>query len=231
MKHRALLVLTGLALAAASLQAQRAPRKPSAPPVAAAAKPAAARPAGSSLVTRVDNTGFIQLEADSFNALDMKHKALAYWLVQASIAIDPIIYDQLSAYGIREKRLIEEIMARPAGTPAPELARIRSFALLFWANRGNHNENTAQKFLPGFTPAELEAAALRTFRAGGFRHVYADLPPLMTEAEVKRELADLQAPLFDPAFEPMATAKTPPPGQDILQASSNTFYRLSLIHI
>src|SRR5437867_8892243 len=100
------------------------------------------------LVERVGDTGFIQLEADSFRALDPRQQALAYWLTQASIAIDPIIYDQLSQYGLRQKRVLEEIVARPAGIPPQTFAKIREYALLFWANRGDHNENTGQKFLP-----------------------------------------------------------------------------------
>src|SRR5437764_10937943 len=102
----------------------------------------------SPLVERVGDTGFIQLRAESFEKLDARQQALAYWLTQASIAIDPIVYDQLSQYAIREKRLLEEIMGHASGIPDASLARIRQFALLFWANRGNHNENTPQKFLP-----------------------------------------------------------------------------------
>jgi phage major head subunit gpT-like protein len=52
--------------------------------------------AQSPLVERVDTTAFIQVEAKSFNALTPQQQALAYWLNQSSIAIDPIIYDQLS---------------------------------------------------------------------------------------------------------------------------------------
>jgi len=170
-------------------------------------------------VERVGDTGFIQLEADSFSRLDARQQALAYWLTQASIAIDPIIYDQLSQYGIREKRLLEGIVAieAPAG--------IRSFALLFWANRGNHNETTAQKFLPAFTFEELQRAAHTAQDRGAFKTAYADLAPLATREALDRELAELRSALFDPNVEPTATAKTPPPGKDILQASSNTFYR------
>jgi hypothetical protein len=50
------------------------------------------------------------VRAPSFEALSPRQQALAYWLTQASIAIDPIIYDQLSAYGLPQKRLLEEIM-------------------------------------------------------------------------------------------------------------------------
>src|SRR5215831_5786534 len=92
----------------------------------------------SPLVETVGDTGFLQLQAPSFATLSPKQKQLAYWLIQASIAIDPIIYDQLSAYGIREKRLLEGIVARRAAVPAGSFPRIREYALLFWANRGNH---------------------------------------------------------------------------------------------
>ena len=116
----------------------------------------------SALVDRVDSTAFIQLEADSFQALTPQQKKLAYWLSQASIATDPIIYDQLSKYGLRQKRLLEEIVAHPGGTSPEVMEKITAFAKLFWANRGNHNETTSQKFLPGFTFEELKAAAAQS---------------------------------------------------------------------
>ena len=181
--------------------------------------------AESPLVERVADTGFIQLKADSFSQLDARHQALAYWLMQAAIAIDPIIYDQLSQYGIREKRLLEGIVGHPAGISPDTLAKIRSYALLFWANRGNHNETTSQKFLPTLTFDELQRAALTARANGAFSTGYGDLPKLADESAVRQELASLRASLFDAAFEATATAKTPPTGKDIIQASSNTFYR------
>src|SRR5262245_43585555 len=182
-------------------------------------------PATSPLVERVADTGFIQLQADSFRQLDARQQALAYWLTQASIAIDPIIYDQLSQYGLRQKRLLEEIMARPAGVPPQTAAKIREFALLFWANRGNHNENTGQKFLPTFSADELRQAALNAHMSGGFTMKSGDVPALPKVEDVERELRELSPSLFDPNVEPITTAKTPPRGKDIIQASSNTFYR------
>ena len=176
------------------------------------------------LVERVADTGFIQMYAESVRQLDPRHQALAYWLSQASIAIDPIIYDQLSRFGIRQKRLLEEIVAQPG--PVSEAQRkIRDYALLFWANRGNHNETTAQKFLPTFSFEELKQGAMTAQTKGAFKTPYADLPALTTTAQLNRELEDLRQAFFDAAFEPTATAKSPPPGRDILQASSNTFYQ------
>jgi dipeptidyl-peptidase-3 len=112
-------------------------------PAAAESTGAAAK---STLVERVGSTGFLQLEADSFNQLTPREQTLAYWLSQASIAIDPIIYDQLSRFGLREKRLLEALVAHPEGIKPEVMAKIVAYAKLFWANKGNHNENTAQKF-------------------------------------------------------------------------------------
>jgi dipeptidyl-peptidase III len=179
----------------------------------------------SPLVETVADTGFIQIQAPSFAQLTPKQKELAYWLTQASIAIDPIIYDQLSKHGLRQKRLLEGIVAHREAIPADIYPKIREYALLFWANRGNHNETTAQKFLPSFTPDQLQVAVLQAQAAGAYAAPSGDLPPLTGADAVTKELADLNKPFFDPAFEPMITAKTPPPGQDILQASANNFYQ------
>ena len=108
--------------------------------------------ADNALVDRVGSTGFVQLQAESFKQLTPKQQTLVYWLTQASIAIDPIVYDQNSAFGLRQKRLLEEILR------ADPSKKIADFTKLFWASRGNHNDTTAQKFLPEFTFDELKSA-------------------------------------------------------------------------
>ena len=40
--------------------------------------------------------------------------------------------------------------------PPASLRKITDYTKLFWANTGNHNSYTAQKFLPEFTYEELE---------------------------------------------------------------------------
>jgi dipeptidyl-peptidase III len=176
------------------------------------------------LVDRVGNTGFVQIHAESFRALTLREKELAYWLTQAAIAIDPIIYDQLSWFGLRQKRMLEEIVSHPQGIDPATMTKITDYAKLFWGNRGNHNDLTAQKFLPEFTFEELQRAAFQAQKNGAFRLPYADLPALTGLDALTRELGDLQASLFDPDFEPMTTAKSPQGGKDIVQSSANTFY-------
>jgi dipeptidyl-peptidase-3 len=179
----------------------------------------------SSLAGRVGSTAFLQLEADSFSRLTPKQQALAYWLTQSAIAIDPIIYDQSSRFGLRQKRLLEALMAHPQGIPPEVMTRISNFTKLFWANRGNHNDTTAQKFLPEFTSAEFKEALSTLIRNGGrIGDPYGAGKPIVTQADLDAELTDLHQSLFDAAFEPMITAKTPKAGMDILQASANNFY-------
>jgi dipeptidyl-peptidase-3 len=178
-----------------------------------AQKPAAGE--ASTLVERVGNTGFMQVDAESFRDLSARQKALAYWLTQASIAIDPIIYDQFSRFGLRQKRILEAIVATPNGIPAGSRKKIVDYTKLFWANKGNRNNTTAQKFLPEFTPVELEAAALAALKAGKLDG---------DAAAVRNELKELQPSFFDPNFEPLVTAKSPRGSLDILQASANNFY-------
>jgi dipeptidyl-peptidase III len=169
--------------------------------------PIASLPAESPLVERVDTTAFIQIEAKSFNTLSPKQQALAYWLNQSSIAIDPILYDQLSRFGLRQKHVLEAVVSNKAKVDPAIYGRVLDFTKLFWANKGNHNETTAQKFLPKFTADDLKRAL---DQAG-----HKDLAP---------EVDALAPSLFDPEFEPMMTAKSPRGGQDIIQASSNNFY-------
>jgi dipeptidyl-peptidase-3 len=189
-------------------------------PAAAQNKPANAAtstsiPAGT-VVERVGNTGFVQIHAESFRALTSKEKELAYWLTQAAIAIDPIVYDQLSWFGLRQKRLLEEVVSHPQGINPAVLGKITDFAKLFWANRGNHNDMTAQKFLPDFTFEELQRAALQAQQNGGFKSSCADLPTLATPSGLTKEVGELKKSLFDPQFQPMTTAKSPQGSQDII---------------
>ena len=175
------------------------------------------------LVDRVGSTGFVQLEAESFQKLSARQQALAYWLSQASIAIHPIIFDQNSIWGLRQKRLLEGILLHHDGVSPQTFRKISDFTKLFWANRGNHNDNTAQKFLPEFTFEELQAAAAAALQAGAFK-ARAYGVAINNQAALDKELEALRPPLFDPDFQPMITAKSPQGGLDILQASANNFY-------
>jgi dipeptidyl-peptidase-3 len=177
------------------------------------------------LVERVDSTAFIQIEANSFRSLTPRQQHLAYWLWQASVAIDPIHYDQMSRFGLRQKRLLEGIVAHDQGIDPAVRKKILDFTKLFWSNRGNHQETTARKFLPEFTFEELQTAASIALKNGAWRtEKVIQKMPINTQSLLAKELNELKQPLFDSNFEPMVTAKSPEGGKDILQSSSNNYY-------
>src|ERR1700733_12195270 len=164
-------------------------------------------------VDRVGSTGFVQLEADSFHHLTPRQQALAYWLSQASIAIHPIIFDQVSRFGLRQKRVLELIVAHPDGIDHNVYGKILAFTKLFWANRGNHNETTAQKFLPEFTFEELRAAGLAVLQHTDGGH---GSGAAFTDGSFQKEIDDLRPSLFASDFQPLITAKSPRGSLDIL---------------
>jgi len=163
--------------------------------------------AESPIIERVDNTAFLQIEADNFLALSPKQQALAYWLNQSSIAIDPIIYDQLSRFGLRQKRVLEAVVSNKDKVDPALYSQIADFTKLFWANKGNHNETTARKFIPKFRADHLKRALGEAGRQDLISEVDALIPSL-----------------FDKDFEPMITAGIPGGGKDIIQSSANNFY-------
>jgi dipeptidyl-peptidase-3 len=128
-------------------------------------------------------------------------------LTQASIAIDPIIYDQLSRFGLQEKETLEAVLKAKDKVDPETYSQVLEFTKLFWGNKGNHHEQTGQKFLPRFTAESLKKALL----AAGRRDLAASAEKLAPS-------------LFDPNFEPILTAKTPEAGKDIIESSSNNFY-------
>ena len=169
----------------------------------------------SPLVDRVGDTGFLQLEAESFKDLSPQQKALAFWLSMAAIAVNPIVYDQNSSYGLELKHLLEQILTHSHGIDPGVLKKITDYTKLFWANHGNHNSFTSQKFLPEFTPEELQSAALQALK---------NRAALGMQAKLLKELADLRPAIFDPNYQPSLTVKNPKNGEDPLTASGNNLH-------
>jgi len=170
----------------------------------------------SPLVDRVGQTGFLQLEAESFKDLPLQQKALAHWLSMAAIAVNPIVYDQNSAYGLELKHLLEQIVTHSGGIDPAVLKKLTDYTKLFWANHGNHYSFTSQKFLPEFTYEELQAAAERALK---------NRARLGPKARLQKELEDLRKPIFDPDYQPYLTVKNPKNGEDPLAASGNNLYQ------
>jgi dipeptidyl-peptidase-3 len=113
--------------------------------------------------------------------------------------------------------VIEAILAHADAIDPETRSAIERYAKLFWINSGPHNNLTARKFVLECTPDEFAAAARAAWEAGA-RFPRAKGEPL--DALLRR----LEPMFFDPSFDQMVTAKTPPDGADILTASANNLY-------
>jgi dipeptidyl-peptidase-3 len=197
------------------------PAETSAAATPAAAKTVAAEPAGDRkyLLERVDDAAVVQLYADGFNDLPLKDKTLVWHLYQAAIAGRDIFFDQKHARALEMRDVLEAIVssAGKAQIEAATLAEIQRYTKLFWINSGPYNNLTAQKFVLEATPQAFAAAAQAAAKAGAAF-------PLKDGETLDALLARLQPMFFDPAVDPKVTEKTPPPGKDILTATSNNLY-------
>src|SRR5262245_56228053 len=113
--------------------------------------------------------------------------------------------------------VIEGIIAHPTGVDPQTLAEVQRYTKLFWVNTGPYNNLTGQKFVLPCTPEAFAAAAHAAEKAG------ARFPTVNGES-LDQLLTRLKPIFFDANVDPMVTAKTPPPGKDILAASSNNLY-------
>ena len=169
------------------------------------------------LLERVEEAAVVQLYADGFEALPRDQKILIYHLYRAAVAGRDIYYDQRYAHNLAMRDVLEEIITHADGIPAETFAEILRYTKLFWINTGPYNNLTARKFVLK-TTSEAFADAVRTAATNGSRF------PLAAGETVDAMLARMRPLFFDAEFEPMVTAKTPPQGKDILQASANNLY-------
>ena len=189
------------------------PSTSSSPPPA----PTAAATDRKYLLERVDEAAVVQLYADAFRDLTLKDKTLVWHLYQAAIAGRDIYYDQKYVHNLEMRDVLEAIITHPAGVDPKTLDEITRYTKLFWINTGPYNNLTARKFVLQCTPEALAAAAHAAEKAGA--------PfPLKNGETLDQLLARLKPAFFDPNVDPTITAKTPPPGKDILTASANNLY-------
>src|SRR5262245_36316955 len=169
------------------------------------------------LLEHVDDVAVVQIYADGFAALSLREKQLVWHLYLAALAGRDIYYDQRYAHNLDLRAVLEGVLTHAQALPSDVAAEIRRYTKLFWINSGPYNGLTARKSLLRIQP-DAWADAVEAAASGG-----APLP--VRNGESPRELAQRLAPiLFDAAFEPVLTSKSPGPGRDILQASANNLY-------
>ncbi|MFA6456899.1 MAG: peptidase M49, partial [Bacteroidota bacterium] len=157
----------------------------------------------------------VQLYADGFEKLSLKEKTFTYYLYQSAIAARDIAIDQRHRNALEIRELLEGIYSHPQGVDQALLEKIILYTKLFWVNNCQYDNITARKFVPLFSFDEF-AVALKSAISNG---------AVVTRANgetLDQKLERLRKPIFDGAFEPVQTNKTP--GEDMIAASGNNLY-------
>jgi dipeptidyl-peptidase-3 len=169
------------------------------------------------LLERVDDAAVVQLYADGFATLPLREKVLTWHLYLAALAGRDIYYDQRHALGLDMRAVLEAIVTHSTGIDARVLQEVRRYTKLFWINSGPYNNVTARKFVLRLTREELRDGATAAARNGASLSRWRN--------ETIEQLIERLAPMFlDASVDPTVTNKTPGPGRDILEASSNNLY-------
>jgi dipeptidyl-peptidase-3 len=169
------------------------------------------------LLERLGEAAVVQVYADGFSGLSLREKTLVWHLYRAAIAGRDIFYDQRYAHNLEMRDLLEAILTHAAEIDPVTLEEIQRYTKLFWINTGGYNNLTARKFVLICSPERFAAAAHAAVRSGAR---ISTRPGESLDGLLER----LRPMFFDPDFEPTVTAKSPPPGQDILMASANNLH-------
>ena len=139
-------------------------------------------------------------------------------LYEAAIAGRDIYYDQRYEHSLEMRDILEAILTHSTGVDPKTLEEIRPLhqAVL------DQQRAVQQPDRPQVRPADCTPEALR--RRGHAAESAGATFPLRNGETLDRTLARLKPAFFDPDVDPTVTAKTPPPGKDLLTASANNLY-------
>jgi len=166
-------------------------------------------------VDRFADVEVLRYEVPGFNELSLKEKKLAYYLSEAALAGNDIIYDQNYRHNLRIRKLLAAIVRSYSGDRSGDsYADLLTYAKRVWWAHGIHHHYSMDKMLPDFTPGELAALVAKTDSS---------LLPLDEGQTVDELLAMLQAPIFDPDTAPKKV--TLDPEVDQVVNSATNFYR------
>eukprot|EP01102_Stenamoeba_stenopodia_P022150 TRINITY_DN9139_c0_g1_i1.p1 TRINITY_DN9139_c0_g1~~TRINITY_DN9139_c0_g1_i1.p1 ORF type:complete len:662 (+),score=150.30 TRINITY_DN9139_c0_g1_i1:171-2156(+) len=160
---------------------------------------------------KVGNVRLVQLYADGFDELPTRDKLFAYYLSRAAIASRDISVDQHHHLALEIRDFLEKIlvhfMEHPNDAQQAVIQKIHTYLKLFWIGNGPYDSYTSKKYVLECLSDELLTVA----KLAG----YAD-------NEANEKVKRLEKILFDPAFEPMLTCKTP--GKDWIKESAVNFF-------
>jgi dipeptidyl-peptidase-3 len=168
---------------------------------------------------RAGPANVVQLYADGFEQLKTQEKILVYYLSLAALAGRDIAIDQHHRDALEVRQVLQQLHQYSAGIDPAILRKLDDYLKLFWINNGFYDDLTSKKFVPDCSFEDFRKACdIALQNAAHF--------DLAGGENLKRKLENLRKVIFDPAYEPVLTDKTP--GTDFIAASAVNFYARGL---
>lgn len=156
----------------------------------------------------------LRYKVEGFEQLTLKQKTFIYHLQEAALQGRDILFDQNGRYNLRIRRLLEAVYTHYAGARDDKFyTELATYLKRVWFSSGIHHHYGADKFLPGFTQAELRAA---------LRQVPAEALPLAAGQSLDALCDELFPVMFDPAVMPMRVNQKD--GDDLVLTSAGNYY-------
>lgn len=156
----------------------------------------------------------LRYQVPGFSNLPLAQKQLAYYLYEAALCGNDIIYDQKSRYGLMLRRSLENIYGTYTGDKtSADWKKFEEYCGRVWFSNGNHHHYGNEKFVPACSTDYFMQIA-RSSDSTKF--------PLDTIESVALFLTKLQPIVYDLTVEPKLVNLKP--NIDNVAASSVNFY-------
>ncbi len=156
----------------------------------------------------------LRYQVPGFSNLPLAQKQLAYYLYEAALCGNDIIYDQKSRYGLMLRRSLENIYGTYTGDKtSADWKKFEEYCGRVWFSNGNHHHYGNEKFVPACSTDYFMQIA-RSSDSTKF--------PLDTIESVAVFLTKLQPIVYDLTVEPKLVNLKP--NIDNVAASSVNFY-------
>lgn len=156
----------------------------------------------------------LRYKVAGFDQLSLRQKTLVYYLSEAALQGRDILFDQNGRYNLRIRRLLEAVYTDYKGDRDSDFYRALTVYLKrVWFSNGIHHHYGSEKFVPGFTEADLRAA-VRQLDPARLR-----LPEGQTVDAFCDELFPV---IFDPTVMPMRVNQRA--GDDLVLTSAGNYY-------
>ncbi|MBO7118962.1 MAG: dihydrofolate reductase [Bacteroidaceae bacterium] len=107
-------------------------------------------------IERFADIQMLRYDVPGFESLPLRQKLLVYYLAEASLLGRDILWDQNCTYGLRLRKMLEDIYTSYDGSPTdPDWLAFVVYLKRVWFSNGIHHHYSYMKFEPGFSKAFL----------------------------------------------------------------------------